>query len=30
VKEAGTLFLGINDVSVGNNSGGFNVEVTGP
>jgi len=29
-KEAGTLFLGINDVTVGNNSGGFTVEVTGP
>ena len=28
VNEAGTLFLGINDVTVGNNSGGFNVEVT--
>jgi len=30
VKEAGTLFLGINDTGVGDNSGGFNVEVTGP
>ena len=28
VKEAGTLFLGINDVGVGDNSGGFNVEVS--
>lgn len=27
-KEAGTLFLGINDQDVGDNSGGFNVEVT--
>ena len=30
VKEAGTLFLGINDTYVGDNSGGFNVTVTGP
>jgi len=30
VREAGTLFLGINDMHVGGNSGGFNVEVTGP
>ena len=30
VKEAGTLFLGINDPGVADNSGGFNVEVTGP
>jgi hypothetical protein len=28
VKEAGTLFLGINDVTVGDNGGGFNVEVS--
>jgi hypothetical protein len=28
--EAGTLFLGINDYYVGDNSGGFNVTVTGP
>ena len=28
VKEAGTLFLGINDTGVSDNSGGFNVEVT--
>ena len=27
-KEAGTLFLGINDAGVNDNSGGFNVEVT--
>jgi len=27
-KEAGTLFLGINDCWVGDNSGGFNVEVS--
>jgi len=30
VKESGTLFLGVNDYWVGDNSGGFNVEVTGP
>jgi hypothetical protein len=30
VTEAGTLFLGINDPQVGDNSGGFNVTVTGP
>jgi len=30
VKEAGTLFLGINDITVGDNGGGFTVEVTGP
>ena len=30
VKGAGTLFLGINDTYVGDNSGGFNVTVTGP
>jgi hypothetical protein len=30
VKEAGTLFLGINDTYVADNSGGFNVTVTGP
>jgi hypothetical protein len=30
VKEAGTLFLGINDCCVSDNSGGFNVTVTGP
>jgi hypothetical protein len=30
VKEAGTLFLGINDWNAGDNSGGFNVTVTGP
>ena len=30
VSEAGTLFLGINDTTVGDNSGGFNVTVTGP
>ena len=30
VKEAGTLFLGINDTIVGDNSGGFTVDVTGP
>jgi hypothetical protein len=30
VSEAGTLFLGINDFIVGDNSGGFNVTVTGP
>jgi len=29
-KQAGTLFLGINDEHVSDNSGGFNVEVTGP
>jgi len=28
VKEAGTLFLGINDQLVSDNGGGFNVEVT--
>jgi hypothetical protein len=28
VKEAGTLFLGINDITVGDNGGGFNVEVS--
>jgi len=28
VKEAGTLFLGINDTGVEDNSGGFNVEVS--
>jgi len=28
VNQAGTLFLGINDEHVGDNSGGFNVEVT--
>lgn len=28
VKEAGTLFLGINDVYVADNGGGFNVEVS--
>ena len=28
VKEAGTLFLGINDVAVSDNGGGFNVEVS--
>jgi hypothetical protein len=28
VTEAGTLFLGINDVWVGDNGGGFNVEVS--
>jgi len=28
VKETGTLFLGINDAGVSDNSGGFNVEVT--
>ncbi len=30
VKEAGTLFLGINDAYVSDNGGGFNVTVTGP
>jgi hypothetical protein len=30
VAEAGTLFLGINDTFVSDNSGGFNVTVTGP
>ena len=31
VKESGTLFLGINDAGhVGDNTGGFTVEVTGP
>jgi len=30
VSEAGTLFLGINDYKVGDNSGGFNVTVSGP
>ncbi|MGA8151635.1 MAG: hypothetical protein WB952_11845 [Terriglobales bacterium] len=30
VTEAGTLFLGINDTIVSDNSGGFNVTVTGP
>jgi hypothetical protein len=30
VSEAGTLFLGINDTIVSDNSGGFNVTVTGP
>lgn len=30
VTEPGTLFLGINDWIVGDNGGGFNVEVTGP
>ncbi len=30
VTEAGTLFLGINDWWVPDNSGGFNVTVTGP
>jgi hypothetical protein len=30
VSEAGTLFLGINDAGVSDNSGGFNVTVTGP
>ncbi|MGA8151636.1 MAG: hypothetical protein WB952_11850 [Terriglobales bacterium] len=30
VTEAGTLFLGINDIVVGDNGGGFTVEVTGP
>jgi len=30
VKGAGTLYLGINDWQVGDNSGGFNVTVTGP
>jgi len=29
-KEAGTLFLGINDTLVSDNEGGFTVEVTGP
>jgi len=30
VTQAGTLFLGINDWWVGDNGGGFTVEVTGP
>ena len=30
VKEAGTLFLGINDWASADNVGGFNVTVTGP
>jgi len=30
VSEAGTLFLGVNDWDVTDNSGGFNVTVTGP
>lgn len=30
VKEAGTLFLGVNDNWVTDNGGGFTVEVTGP
>jgi hypothetical protein len=30
VKQAGTLFLGINDQIVGDNGGGFTVAVTGP
>jgi len=30
VTQAGTLFLGVNDVFVADNSGGFTVEVTGP
>jgi len=30
VNEAGTLYLGINDWAVSDNSGGFNVTVTGP
>ena len=30
LTEAGTLFLGINDAGVSDNSGGFNVTVTGP
>ena len=30
VGEAGTIFLGINDGYVGDNGGGFTVEVTGP
>jgi hypothetical protein len=30
VSQAGTLFLGINDIYVGDNGGGFNVTVTGP
>ena len=29
-KQAGTLFLGINDCGVAGNGGGFNVEVNGP
>jgi hypothetical protein len=29
-NEAGTLFLGINDSTVSDNSGGFNVTVSGP
>jgi hypothetical protein len=28
VKEAGTLFLGINDTTIDDNSGGFNVTVS--
>jgi hypothetical protein len=30
VSQAGTLFLGINDSTVDDNSGGFNVTVSGP
>jgi len=30
VKEAGTLYLGINDMIMADNGGGFTVEVTGP
>jgi hypothetical protein len=30
VTEAGTLFLGINDCEIGDNSGGFNVTVSTP
>jgi hypothetical protein len=30
VKEPGTLYLGINDMIVADNGGGFTVEVTGP
>ena len=30
VHEAGTLFLGINDFGLGDNSGGFTVTVAGP
>lgn len=30
VTQAGTLFLGINDMIVSDNGGGFTVEVTGP
>jgi len=30
VKQAGTLFLGINDQIMGDNGGGFTVAVTGP